>query len=59
VSNPGVCLVGFVIAFLAISDAADSRQPYVEMFDHGPGGWYADRYYTLPVWDGVAYCLSP
>jgi hypothetical protein len=29
--------------------------PYVENFDSGPGGWYADRYFALPVWDGVAY----
>lgn len=32
---------------------------YVETFDDGPGGWYADRRYDLPVWDGVAYCHSP
>ena len=32
---------------------------YTETFDDGPGGWYADRRYALPVWDGVAYCHSP
>ena len=36
-----------------------SRKPYIESFDHGPGGWYADRYYALPVWDGIAYSFSP
>ena len=32
---------------------------YLETFDDGPGGWYADRRYALPVWDGVAYCHGP
>ena len=32
---------------------------YLETFDTGPGGWYADRHHALPVWDGVAYCHSP
>lgn len=32
---------------------------YVETFDNGPGGWYADRRFALPVWDGVAHCYSP
>jgi len=36
-----------------------AARAYVETFDSGPGGWLADRYYTLPVWDGVAYCYSP
>jgi hypothetical protein len=35
------------------------KSVYVETFDRGPGGWYADRHYALPVWDGVAYCHSP
>jgi hypothetical protein len=35
------------------------RRSYVETFDHGPGGWYGDRHFALPVWDGVAYCCSP
>ncbi len=34
-------------------------KPYVETFDQGHGGWYRDRYYALPVWDGVAYSYSP
>ena len=38
---------------------APKREPYLETFDHGPGGWYSDRRYALPVWDGVAYCYSP
>lgn len=32
---------------------------YLETFEHGNGGWYADRGYALPVWDGVAYCYGP
>ncbi len=35
------------------------KDSYIETFDEGPGGWYADRRYALPVWDGVAYCHSP
>jgi hypothetical protein len=35
------------------------RRTYIETFDAGPGGWYADRHAALPVWDGVAYCHSP
>ncbi|MDP6355938.1 MAG: hypothetical protein QF473_12585 [Planctomycetota bacterium] len=32
---------------------------YIETFDEGPGGWIADLWSPLPVWDGVAYCVSP
>lgn len=32
---------------------------YVETFDNGPGGWYADRCSALPIFDGAAYCYSP
>jgi hypothetical protein len=32
---------------------------YVEDFSRGPGGWFADRRYALPVWEGVAYCHGP
>lgn len=32
---------------------------YLEDFNQGNGGWYADRHYALPVWDGVAYCHGP
>lgn len=38
---------------------APDPRVYVETFDDGPGGWYADRRLALPVWDGVAYCHSP
>ncbi len=34
-------------------------QTYVERFDDGPGGWYADRCSALTVFDGVAYCYGP
>jgi hypothetical protein len=42
---------GFVIA--------QSRTPYVETFDHGAGGWIANRRDPLPIWDGAAYCIGP
>jgi hypothetical protein len=32
---------------------------YTETFDDGPGGWVADLCSPLPVWDGVAHCISP
>jgi hypothetical protein len=40
-------------------NAPPQKRAYVETFDDGPGGWYADRRYALSVWDGVAYCQSP
>ncbi len=36
-----------------------SRSPYFEDFANGPGGWVANRYHPLPVFDGVAYCYGP
>ncbi len=53
-----------------VVSATDSSQPargnakpdsriYLETFDDGPGGWYGDRRFALPVWDGIAYCYSP
>ena len=39
--------------------AATSPRTFLENFDKGPGGWYRDRYYALPVFDGVAYSYSP
>ena len=39
--------------------AAQNRDPYIETFDNGPGGWVANRRDPLPVWDGVAYCFGP
>ncbi|MCI0621470.1 MAG: hypothetical protein L0387_07345 [Acidobacteria bacterium] len=38
---------------------AISGGAYLETFDHGAGGWVANRYDPLPVWDGVAYCYGP
>jgi len=43
----------------ALPLGAQSRKPYVETFDRGPGGWVANRNDPLPVWDGVAYCFGP
>src|SRR5580698_3100736 len=48
-----------LLACLGVNAAEPSRTPYVETFDHGPGGWYSDRRYALSVWDGIAYCYSP
>jgi len=39
--------------------ATGPRGPFVENFDQGPGGWYRDRHYALPVFDGAAYSYSP
>lgn len=51
----------FLAAALPLAGVLLNAAPraYVETFDHGPGGWYADRRYALPVWDGVAYCHGP
>lgn len=35
------------------------REPYIETFDSGAGGWVADLCSPLPVWGGVAYCFGP
>ena len=35
------------------------QQSYEETFDDGPGGWVADVWRPLPIWDGVAYCHGP
>jgi hypothetical protein len=53
------CSAVFIMAVVSGRLAAQSRTPYIETFDHGPGGWYSDRYYALDVWDGVAYCYGP
>jgi hypothetical protein len=45
--------------FVCVAAGPKRHKSYVETFDRGPGGWYADRRYALPVWDGVAYCTSP
>ena len=37
----------------------ENNRVYLEEFDQGNGGWYADRISPLPVWDGVAYCHGP
>jgi hypothetical protein len=55
----GVYLIAVLSIAAVLSAPAPGRRSYVETFDRGPGGWYSDRYYALPVWDGVAYCRSP
>jgi len=53
-------LAGALILLAACgqSQGGDNRI-YLEEFDQGNGGWYADRISPLPVWDGVAYCHGP
>jgi Cadherin-like beta sandwich domain/Putative Ig domain len=49
-----------LLAGLTVLDAAgQSREPYGENFDNGPGGWLANRYDPLPILDGIVYCYSP
>jgi hypothetical protein len=48
-----------LLGLLSRYDAQAASPTYVETFDNGPGGWYADRYSPLPVFDGVAHCYSP
>ena len=48
-----------LIGILTGCNADAAPRVYIETFDNGPGGWYADRYFALPVWDGVAHCYSP
>jgi hypothetical protein len=43
----------------AQSPAAQSREPYIENFDNGAGGWLANRFDPLPIIDGSACCYSP
>jgi len=53
-------LLGLVAVLLVFaSAAAPSRETYIEDFDHGAGGWLANRYDPLPIFDGVAYCFGP
>ena len=47
------------ILFAASCKTVSDRNFYLETFDNGPGGWYRDRYYSMPVWDGAAYSYSP
>lgn len=51
----------FAILFLLLAGtlAAQSRSTYTETFDQGPGGWIANRYHPLPVFDGVAHLFGP
>jgi len=64
-SNLRLCCIGqgllvLLLAGLAVLDAAgQSREPYGENFDNGPGGWLANRYDPLPILDGTVYCYSP
>lgn len=49
----------FLVLILAAAALAADRKVYLETFDNGPGGWVANRYHPLPIWDGVAYCFGP
>lgn len=35
------------------------RSPYKETFDNGPGGWVANRYHRLTIFDGIAQLFGP
>ena len=47
------------LAFAVSSLPAQSREPYVETFDKGPGGLDRQPERSPAVWDGVAYCFGP
>ncbi len=61
VFKPAMSVCLGLIAGLCLSSGAtaQSREPYYEDFDRGPGGWLANRYDPLPIFDGVAYCFGP
>jgi hypothetical protein len=44
---------------IAVATTGQSREPYIEHFDRGTGGWLANWYDPLPIFDGVAYCFGP
>ncbi|HWQ56605.1 MAG TPA: hypothetical protein VN442_23155 [Bryobacteraceae bacterium] len=44
---------------LAFAIPASAGEVYLENFDKGSGGWVANRYHPLPIFDGVAYCHGP
>jgi hypothetical protein len=48
-------LIPAMTLFAASCGTVSDRNHYMETFDSGPGGWYRDRYYAMPVWDGAAY----
>lgn len=54
----GFCGAALIFA-ITVAAAGQSREPYVEDFDHGAGGWLANRYDLLPIFDGAAYCFGP
>ncbi len=48
-----------LLVLLTGSLAAQTRTAYTETFDQGPGGWIANRYHPLPIFDGVAHLFGP
>jgi hypothetical protein len=44
---------------LLLGALSQVRTPYVETFDHGAGGWVANRNEPLKIFDGVAYLHGP
>jgi hypothetical protein len=48
-----------LVLVFSIATAGQSREPYIEDFDCGAGGWLSNRYDPLPIFDGVAYCFGP
>ena len=48
-----------LLVLFGASLPAKTRDVYFEDFNNGAGGWAANRYHPLPIWDGVAYCFGP
>jgi hypothetical protein len=49
----------FPLALVCAALSAQVRTPYVETFDDGPGGWVANRYHRLTIFDGAAQLFGP
>jgi hypothetical protein len=51
--------ISCILFLFSICVFSQNRAPYVETFDKGPGGWIANRYHPLPLFDGVAHLFGP
>jgi hypothetical protein len=49
----------FLLAAAGAALPAAAKDVYFEDFTDGPGGWVANRFEPLPVFDGAAYCFGP
>lgn len=48
-----------ILFCLTLCAFGQNRGPYIETFDSGPGGWIANRYHPLPIFDGAAHLFGP